>query len=109
VIDAPTWTFDYGFDPKMGEAIGAISEAAAPARHLESHVAHLRPFALARLGLSHDRRDLVETAATEPQLAIYSFVRQRLDETCRRRHDPAAPVAQDAPVPDGAHAVVFLG
>jgi dihydrofolate reductase len=22
VIDAPTWTFDYGFDPKMGEAIG---------------------------------------------------------------------------------------
>ncbi len=24
VIDAPTWTFDYGFEPKMGEAIGAI-------------------------------------------------------------------------------------
>ena len=23
VIDAPTWTFDYGFDPKMGEAIAA--------------------------------------------------------------------------------------
>src|SRR3954453_16227601 len=23
VIDAPTWTFEYGFDPKMGEAIGA--------------------------------------------------------------------------------------
>ena len=22
VIDAPTWTFDYGFDPAMGEAIG---------------------------------------------------------------------------------------
>ena len=29
VIDAPTWTFDYGFDPKMGEAIGAFTEAAA--------------------------------------------------------------------------------
>jgi dihydrofolate reductase len=26
VIDAPTWTFDYGFDPKMGEAIGAVCE-----------------------------------------------------------------------------------
>ncbi|MDX6407040.1 MAG: hypothetical protein QOE13_111 [Gaiellaceae bacterium] len=26
VIDAPTWTFDYGFDPKMGEAIGALAE-----------------------------------------------------------------------------------
>jgi dihydrofolate reductase len=26
VIDAPTWTFDYGFDPKMGEAIGAVTE-----------------------------------------------------------------------------------
>jgi dihydrofolate reductase len=26
VIDAPTWTFDYGFDPKMGEAIGAMTE-----------------------------------------------------------------------------------
>jgi dihydrofolate reductase len=26
VIDAPTWTFDYGFDPQMGEAIGAFTE-----------------------------------------------------------------------------------
>ena len=25
VIDAPTWTFDYGFDPAMGEAIGAVT------------------------------------------------------------------------------------
>jgi dihydrofolate reductase len=26
VIDAPTWTFDYGFDPKMGQAISAVTE-----------------------------------------------------------------------------------
>src|SRR3712207_5702057 len=26
VVDAPTWTFDYGFDPRMGEAIGALTE-----------------------------------------------------------------------------------
>jgi dihydrofolate reductase len=26
VIDTPTWTFDYGFDPKMGKAIGAFAE-----------------------------------------------------------------------------------
>src|SRR5215218_3553595 len=26
VVDAPTWTFDYGFDPKMGEAIGAVTQ-----------------------------------------------------------------------------------
>jgi dihydrofolate reductase len=26
VIDEPTWTFDYGFDPKMGDAIGAVNE-----------------------------------------------------------------------------------
>jgi dihydrofolate reductase len=26
VIDAPTWTFEYGFDPQMGEAIGAFTE-----------------------------------------------------------------------------------
>src|SRR6266700_6355942 len=26
VIDAPTWTFDYGLHPKMGEAIGAVTE-----------------------------------------------------------------------------------
>ena len=26
VIDAPTWAFDYGFDPQMGEAIGAVTE-----------------------------------------------------------------------------------
>jgi dihydrofolate reductase len=25
VIDAPTWTFDYGFDPKMGEAIARFT------------------------------------------------------------------------------------
>ena len=26
VIDEPTWTFDFGFDPKMGEAFGAVTE-----------------------------------------------------------------------------------
>ena len=26
VIDAPTWSFDYGFDPRMGAALGAITE-----------------------------------------------------------------------------------
>jgi dihydrofolate reductase len=25
VIDAPVWTFDYGFDPRMGEVIGAVT------------------------------------------------------------------------------------
>jgi dihydrofolate reductase len=28
VIDAPVWTFDYGFDPGMGEAIGAVTDQA---------------------------------------------------------------------------------
>jgi dihydrofolate reductase len=26
VIDAPTWTFEYGFDPRMGEVLGAVTE-----------------------------------------------------------------------------------
>jgi dihydrofolate reductase len=26
VIDEPKWTFEYGFDPKMGQAIGAFAE-----------------------------------------------------------------------------------
>src|SRR5262249_21537034 len=26
VIDAPTWAFDYGFDPGMGKAIGAVTQ-----------------------------------------------------------------------------------
>ena len=26
VIDTPVWTFDYGFDPQMGERIGAVTE-----------------------------------------------------------------------------------
>jgi dihydrofolate reductase len=26
VIDAPTWTFEYGFDPRMGERLGAVTE-----------------------------------------------------------------------------------
>jgi dihydrofolate reductase len=25
VIDAPTWTFDYGFDPKMGETLAGVT------------------------------------------------------------------------------------
>jgi dihydrofolate reductase len=25
VIDAPTWTFEYGFHPRMGEALGAVT------------------------------------------------------------------------------------
>jgi dihydrofolate reductase len=25
VVDTPVWTFDYGFDPQMGEAIGALT------------------------------------------------------------------------------------
>jgi dihydrofolate reductase len=25
VIDTPVWTFEYGFDPRMGEAIGAVT------------------------------------------------------------------------------------
>ena len=28
VIEAPTWTFDYPFDPKMGEAIGGLMGSA---------------------------------------------------------------------------------
>ena len=26
VIDSPTWTFDYGFDQRMGDAIGAVMQ-----------------------------------------------------------------------------------
>jgi len=25
VVDAPAWTFDYGFDPRMGETLGAMT------------------------------------------------------------------------------------
>ena len=25
VVDAPTWTFDYGFDPRVGEVLGALT------------------------------------------------------------------------------------
>jgi dihydrofolate reductase len=28
VVDAPTWTFDYGFDPGMAEVLGAVTERA---------------------------------------------------------------------------------
>ena len=27
VIDSPSWTFDYGFDPKTGEAIATITDS----------------------------------------------------------------------------------
>jgi dihydrofolate reductase len=26
VVDAPTWTFDFGFDPKMGETLAALTD-----------------------------------------------------------------------------------
>src|SRR6201993_1310658 len=25
IVDEPTWTFDFGFDPRMGEAIAALT------------------------------------------------------------------------------------
>ena len=25
IVEAPTWTFDFGFDPKMGETISALT------------------------------------------------------------------------------------
>jgi hypothetical protein len=28
VIDAPSWSFDFGFDPRMGEAIAALTARA---------------------------------------------------------------------------------
>jgi len=28
VFESPTWTFEYGFDPRMGETLGAITDAA---------------------------------------------------------------------------------
>jgi dihydrofolate reductase len=28
VIDAPTWTFEYGFDPRVGEAVRAVTKRA---------------------------------------------------------------------------------
>jgi dihydrofolate reductase len=28
VVDEPSWTFDYGFDPKMGETIGSLVQRA---------------------------------------------------------------------------------
>ena len=38
VIDAPTWTFDYGFDPRMGEGSrrghGSLSRHPARAQDL---------------------------------------------------------------------------
>ena len=27
VFESPTWTFDYGFDPRMGETLGEITDA----------------------------------------------------------------------------------
>jgi dihydrofolate reductase len=29
VVDTPTWTFEYGFDPKMGDVIGAVTGRSA--------------------------------------------------------------------------------
>ena len=29
VVDAPSWTFDYGFDPKMGEVLAAVTDRCA--------------------------------------------------------------------------------
>ena len=49
VIDAPTWTFDYGFDPKMGERIGAATERCEQTRQsLELNVTE--ELALSALG-----------------------------------------------------------
>ncbi|HEX5302789.1 MAG TPA: hypothetical protein VFW50_37915 [Streptosporangiaceae bacterium] len=30
VIDAPSWTFPFGFDPRMGEALGRVTGGGGP-------------------------------------------------------------------------------
>ncbi|HEY2644252.1 MAG TPA: dihydrofolate reductase family protein, partial [Galbitalea sp.] len=27
IVETPTWSFDYGFDPRMGEALGAMMDS----------------------------------------------------------------------------------
>ena len=42
VIDAPTWTFDYPLDPKMGEAIGGLMESSGAILLGAAHVRGVR-------------------------------------------------------------------
>jgi riboflavin biosynthesis pyrimidine reductase len=50
VIDAPTWTFEYGFDPKMGAAIGAVTE------RCRGHPARAHDLRDVRAGMVHADR-----------------------------------------------------
>jgi hypothetical protein len=61
-------------------AFQALGESSVGTRHLVDHVAHRRPVGLARLAAAHDRRQRVEAAAAEPELAVERLGRQRGDE-----------------------------
>ena len=56
VIDAPTWTFDYGFDPKMGETLGELT-AGSKAILLGRNTEVIGPYDPARIQRLKDETD----------------------------------------------------
>jgi len=83
-------------------------ERHAADRRVEHHVANLAPVVRVGRGAPDPRRERVEAAAAEPEIAVERRRGQRGEERSRRRHRAAAAMAQDASVPERANAVVFL-
>ena len=90
------------------EQPGARRERPRRDRRVEDHVADLPPFVVARPLAPHGRRQRVEAAAAQPQLAVQRRRRQALSEPWRRRHRAATAEEQPAAVPDRARAVELL-
>jgi len=90
------------------EPAEARLERSAADRRVEHHVADIAPLAVARHVAANDRRERVEAAATEPQLAVERQRRHRGEERRRRRDAAAAAMTQHRAVPERANAVVLL-
>ena len=92
VVDAPTWTFEYGFDPKMGEALAAVTGRAegillgAPPSRCSSRVVHADGRGRSRRAVLQ-RHDQVRRLRT---LTDPTWSNSRGRRPLRRRRDPRA-------------------
>ena len=89
VIDAPTWTFDHGFDPHMGEAIAAVT---ARPRGSRLAVGTEKPRKCVPGSLQTVSGGSVDDVAVGDRLVVGAEPKQRLEAGHRRA---AAVVAKD--------------
>lgn len=90
------------------DLFNSIGKAAAGTRQLEDHVAHAAPGGIVWRLSSNNAGELVESAASEPELAVQRMIGQGVEKSLRGGDGIATAKPQALAIPDGAHAVKFF-